>query len=106
LTRAPFNVVPPEVLIRFGSLLIVIGILVCLMEATYPIFIWPHKTRLIWFTGVLVMHVGIGLTMGMYLFASVMIVLNLAAFGPGFAFDTPARLSVPAIRAIDPRRIS
>ena len=27
------------------------------------------------------MHVGIGLAMGMYLFAFVMIVLNLAAFG-------------------------
>jgi hypothetical protein len=29
------------------------------------------------------MHVAIGLTMGMYLFALIMIVLNLAAFGPG-----------------------
>jgi hypothetical protein len=29
------------------------------------------------------MHVGIGVTMGMYLFALVMIVLNVAAFGPG-----------------------
>src|SRR5438046_2030326 len=28
------------------------------------------------------MHVGIGITMGMYLFAFVMIVLNVAAFGP------------------------
>jgi hypothetical protein len=30
------------------------------------------------------MHVAIGLTMGMYLFALIMIVLNLAAFGPDF----------------------
>jgi hypothetical protein len=29
------------------------------------------------------MHLAIGLTMGMYLFASIMIVLNIAAFGPG-----------------------
>ena len=29
------------------------------------------------------MHAAIGLTMGMYLFALVMIVLNLAAFGIG-----------------------
>jgi hypothetical protein len=29
------------------------------------------------------MHLAIGVAMGMYLFASVMIVLNLAAFGPG-----------------------
>jgi len=31
----------------------------------------------------LAMHAAIGLTMGMYLFALVMIVLNLAAFGVG-----------------------
>jgi hypothetical protein len=29
------------------------------------------------------MHAGIGLMMGMYLFALIMIVLNVAAFGPG-----------------------
>jgi hypothetical protein len=82
LTRAPFNIVPPEVLIRMAFVLPVFGIVVCVMEATYPIFIWPRKTRFVWFVGVLGMHVAIGLMMGMYLFASVMIVLNLAAFGP------------------------
>src|SRR5438105_6758423 len=60
LTRAPFDVVPPEVLIRAGLLLQVIGILVCVMEATYPFFIWPRKTRPVWFAAVLGMHVGIG----------------------------------------------
>ena len=92
LTRAPFDVVPPDVLIRAGFLLQAIGILVCVMEATYPIFIWPRKTRLAWFAGVLGMHVGIGLMMGMYLFACIMIVLNVAAFGPGFAFNPPRRI--------------
>ena len=29
------------------------------------------------------MHVGIALVMGLYLFSSIMIILNLAAFGPG-----------------------
>jgi hypothetical protein len=32
------------------------------------------------------MHLAIGLTMGMYLFAFIMIVLNIAAFGPGLDF--------------------
>lgn len=90
LTRAPFDIVPPEILIRASFILTLAGILVCVMEATYAIFIWPRKTRFIWFAGVLGMHVGIGLMMGMYLFASVMIVLNLAAFGPGFAFNRSA----------------
>jgi hypothetical protein len=41
------------------------------------------KTRFVWLTCILAMHAAIGLTMGMYLFAFVMIVLNLAAFGVG-----------------------
>jgi hypothetical protein len=81
LTRAPFDVVPPEVLIRMAFVLPLFGILVCVMEATYPIFIWPRKTRFLWFVGVVGMHVAIGLMMGMYLFASVMIILSIAAFG-------------------------
>ncbi len=86
LTRAPFDVVPADVLIHGAFLLPVFGILVCVMEATYPIFIWPKKTRLIWFAGVVGMHAAIGLLMGMYLFASAMIILNLSAFGPEFLF--------------------
>jgi hypothetical protein len=94
LTRAPFDIVPPEILIRASFILPLAGILVCVMEATYAIFIWPRKTRFLWFAGVLGMHVGIALMMGMYLFASVMIVLNLAAFGPGFAFNRSAACTV------------
>ena len=94
LTRAPFDIVPPEILIRASFILPLAGILVCVMEATYAIFIWPRKTRFLWFAGVLGMHVGIALMMGMYLFASVMIVLNHAAFGPGFAFNRSAACTV------------
>ena len=101
LTRAPFDVVPPELLIRVGFLFPVCGILICTMEATYPLFIWPRRTRLLWFSGVLAMHVGIGLTMGMYLFASIMIVLNLAAFGPGFALLARGRSVVSVSPVVD-----
>ena len=86
MTRAPFDVVPPEILIRVAFLLPMLGILICLTEATYPILIWPQKTRVPCFVGILGMHVGIALVMGMYLFAGIMIVLNMAAFGPGHAF--------------------
>jgi hypothetical protein len=41
------------------------------------------KTRFFWLVCILAMHAAIGLTMGMYLFGLVMIVLNLAAFGVG-----------------------
>ena len=40
---------------------------------------------MIWLISVLGMHIAIGLTMGMYLFALIMIVLNVAAFGLDFS---------------------
>ncbi len=83
LTRPPFNIVPPEILVRWKYFLPVLGISICLIETGYPIFIWLKKTRLIWLICVLAMHFAIGLTMGMYLFALIMIILNAAAFGPG-----------------------
>ena len=83
LTRPPFDLVPPELLIRFEYLLPAIGIMVCLLETGYPVFIWSRRTRAFWLAGILLMHLSIGLTMGLYLFALIMIVLNLAAFGPG-----------------------
>lgn len=82
MTRAPFDVIPPELLIRGKSLFAMVGILVCMTETAYPIFIWWRKTRPVWLLLVVGMHVAIGVAMGMYLFALVMLVLNIAAFGP------------------------
>lgn len=82
LIRPPFNIVDPEILVRWRHFFPVAGIVICLLEIGYPFLIWPSKTRKIWLIGICAMHVGIGLTMGMYLFALVMIILNVAAFGP------------------------
>jgi len=81
LIRPPFTVVPPDVLVRFKYALPVLGISICLLEVSYPIFIWINKTRRIWLVCILAMHAAIGLLMGLYLFALVMIVMNIAAFG-------------------------
>jgi Vitamin K-dependent gamma-carboxylase len=81
LIRPPFNVIDPEILVRSRYLFPVAGIFICLLEIGYPFFIWHSKTRKIWLIGICAMHVGIGLTMGMYLFALIMIILNVAAFG-------------------------
>src|SRR6266705_4409532 len=81
LTRPPFNIISPDILVRFKYVLPVLGISICLLAVGYVTFIWIKKTRLVWLIGLLGMHIAIGLTMGMYLFALVMIVLNLAAFG-------------------------
>ena len=92
LTRSPFNVIPPDYLLRWSYLLPLLGICICLLEIGYPVFIWPKRIRRIWLPSILAMHAAIGLTMGLYLFALVMIVLNLAAFGPGL-------ISIPTLKS-------
>src|SRR5207244_11464439 len=81
LSRPPFTLVSHDILVRFHYALPVLGITICLLEMSYPIFIWMKKTRLVWLICILAMHAAIGLMMGLYLFALVMIVMNLAAFG-------------------------
>jgi hypothetical protein len=83
LTRPPFNVIPPEILVRWKWCFPIMGVAICLLEFGYPIFIWLKRTRFPWLVAVIGMHAAIGIGMGMYLFASIMIVLNTAAFGPG-----------------------
>jgi len=83
LIRPPFNVIDAEILVRWKYLFPMAGILICLLEFGYPFFIWSSRTRKIWLFGVCGMHIVTGVTMGMYLFSLVMIVLNVAAFGPG-----------------------
>jgi hypothetical protein len=94
LTRPPFNLISPDILVQFKYVLPILGISICLIELGYPFFIWIKKTRLLWLVCILVMHVAIGLAMGMYLFALVMIVLNLAAFGIGMNNGRPASAEV------------
>jgi|SRR5580704_9256309 hypothetical protein len=96
LTRSPFNVIPPDLLIVGKNILPVLGILVCVAETGYPVFIWPRKSRPVWFTAIIGMHVIIGIAMSMYLFALIMVVLNTAAFGPGLIRAKKLALKQPA----------
>src|SRR5213078_2241635 len=81
LIRPPFNLISPDILVRFKYLLPILGISIVLIDLGYVFFIWMQKTQFIWLVCIVGMHIAIGLTMGLYLFALVMIVLNLAAFG-------------------------
>jgi len=82
LARPPFNLLDPDFVASLRPSLPVLGVIILFLELGYPIFIWPKRTRLIWLLGIIGMHIGIGLFMGMPLFGLVMIILNLAAFGP------------------------
>jgi hypothetical protein len=94
LIRPPFNIIDPAMLVRWKHLFPVAGVLICILEIGYPFFIWHKRTRPIWLWLVIGMHIAIGITMGMYLFALIMIVLNAAAFGPDFGSRQGEKVSV------------
>jgi Vitamin K-dependent gamma-carboxylase len=104
LISPPFNLIRPEILISWKFLLPIMAITVCLLETGYPLFIWIRQTRAPWLCAILAMHLGIGLAMGLHLFAFVMITLNLAAFAPEFAVNwgqrNPARPVDGSVRNI------
>ena len=82
LTVPPFQFLDPQLVERWKMLLPASGLTICFLELLYPIFIWRHGTRTFWLIGICAVHLMIGVTMGMFLFAFIMIVLNLAAFTP------------------------
>lgn len=82
LTRPPFDLLNAELIAKFDWVLPALGISICVIELAYPLIIWCSRMRRRWLLAVCGMHLAIGFTMGMYLFALVMIVLNVAAFGP------------------------
>jgi hypothetical protein len=86
LISPPSNIIAPELLVKLKYLFPVAGVFICILETGYPFLIWGRRTRKIWLICICGMHIAIGLTMGMYLFALIMIVLNVAAFGPSFIF--------------------
>jgi len=63
------------------SLAAVAGWSVLAIECGYSVMMWSGHTRVLWFCLVIAMHFGIGLFMGMWLFALIMIVMNVGAFG-------------------------
>jgi hypothetical protein len=85
MTHPPFDILDPNVLAGIRPLFPAVGISIWLLEIGYAIFIWPRPTRAFWLCGIIVMHMGIGVLMGMPLFGLIMLVLNIAAFAPGMA---------------------
>ncbi|MGB8476036.1 MAG: HTTM domain-containing protein [Candidatus Acidiferrum sp.] len=101
LTIPPFNILPLHWVASLGFLLPAIGIAICLLETTYPFLIWWERTRKPVLYAICALHLGVGLFMGMYLFAGIMLVLNLAAFWPREqALETePAFPNLEAVRS-------
>ena len=62
-------------------LALLLGWSVLAIEIGYPVFMWPRRTRPVWVVAVAAMHAGIGVFMGLHVFAALMIALTVALFG-------------------------
>ena len=51
------------------------------IETFYCIGMWVKKLRVFWLLGIIGLHIGIGLFIGLYLFSLVSVCLSLGAFG-------------------------
>lgn len=58
-----------------------LGWTVLLIEGGYAFLIWPRRTRGLWLGATIGLHAGIGVLLGLWMFAAVMIILNCCAFG-------------------------
>ncbi len=65
---------------KFPIVVKVLGWWTIISETGYSIFMWIKKTRQLWLINILMLHLGIGIFMGLYSFALIMIILNILAF--------------------------
>lgn len=97
LTSPPFDILPLAWVGFWIPFLPFLGAAICLLETSYPFLIWPRWSRPWVLYGVCAMHAAIGLLMGMYLFALIMLILNMAAFGVRSDRDEELETEAPAI---------
>jgi hypothetical protein len=64
----------------FPIVFYIAGWLTLFVEIFYPFAILSRKTRLTWILLVVLMHLGIGVFMGLWFFATVLIILNVCFF--------------------------
>lgn len=70
-------------------ILVIIGWSTIIIEMCYPLFVWIPKTRRLWVTLTISMHIGIALVLNLYYFSAIMIVWNLT----NFYFENPATVT-------------
>jgi hypothetical protein len=66
---------------RFSILAMILAWATLVFEIGYPFFIFPKKTRKFWVTGILGLHAGIAVFLGLHLFALLMMLLTFCCFG-------------------------
>ncbi|MEM9919430.1 MAG: HTTM domain-containing protein [Bacteroidota bacterium] len=76
-----FNQFDMSWMASYPEVSMVLGWGVLLMEILYPFLMFYRKTRPFCLVGIIGMHIGIALFMGLHFFALIMIILNIATFG-------------------------
>ncbi len=59
---------------------VVLGWSTMVIEAGYPVCIWPRRLRPWWVVATVGLHLAIGVTMGLWMFSLMMIIMTLSAF--------------------------
>lgn len=65
---------------QWPFLLMFAGWMTLFFEMGYAVFIWPRRTRWVWIMGMLGLHLGIALFLGLHLFGFIMCVMTFALF--------------------------
>ena len=73
----------------------VLGWLVILLETAYPVAVWMGRIRPYWLLGIITLHAGIAIFMGLYEFSAMMILLNICAFQ--LPYQSINRTALPAL---------
>jgi vitamin K-dependent gamma-carboxylase-like protein len=85
-----FGQLPLGALSRAPWLAMLAGWGVMLVELGYAFFIWRPETRCGWLAATLALHLGIGLFLGLWFFAALMIIFNLAIMAAAWRYaDAP-----------------
>ena len=80
LSRQPFNIYDFSWMTNYPLIPLILGVSTLIIETLYPVFTWFLKIRPYWVGMVLLIHLSIGIFMGLYLFAAIMIIFNITAF--------------------------
>jgi hypothetical protein len=90
LSLPQFQQFDPAPLLGFTPLLQATAIASVLLQLGYPVLVWTRWRALAVF-GVELLHLGIALALGLWLFSLVMIVFNAGAFGESLWRSLPRR---------------
>ena len=70
----------PDIWRSYPVLLTLVGVGTVLLELLYPVGVRFQVLRKPWIVGIILMHIGIGLLLGLYFFSGIMVLINLVGF--------------------------